>query len=106
MEFGHKVIQINPAWCPSMIFGHHDCFCANISSLLVQGSNFGIQKRDLGPKNDGHYNDQDPKLMFFGDTLIETIYICNMKKIGDLLQFHIGTLYQKIGLKVFINSHT
>ena len=74
MEFGHKVIQINPAWCPNMIFGHHGFFCAKVSSLLVQGSKFGIQRGDFGPKNDGplcsnHY-DQDPKLMFFCDTLI------------------------------------
>ena len=29
-----------------------------------------------------------------------------MKKIGDLLQFHIGTLYQKTGLNLFFDlSH-
>ena len=74
MEFSHKVIQINPAQCQNMIFGHRGCICAKVSSLLVKGSKFGVQKGHFGPKIDGplrsNHNDQDPKLMFFCDTLI------------------------------------
>ena len=38
--------------------------------------------------------------MFFFDTLIRTVQKCNMKKIGDFLQFHLCKLSQKTGLKV------
>ena len=58
---------------------------------------FGVQKGDFDPKKDAlmhrNHGDWDPKLMFFFDTLIRTIKKSNMKKIGDLLQFHVRTYW-------------
>ena len=77
MEFGHKVIHINPARCQNMIFGHCGCIWAKVSSLLVKGSKFGVQKGDFGPKKGAllfhNHGKGDPKVMFFCHTLVWTL---------------------------------
>ena len=64
---------MNPAWNPNIISGHHGLIYAKLSSYMIQGSKFGVQKDDLGLKEDApllsNHGNQDPKSMFFCDTM-------------------------------------
>ena len=64
---------MNPSWNPNIISGHHGLVYAKLSSHMIQGSKFWVQKGDLDPKKvllHSNHGDQDPRLMFFCDTMI------------------------------------
>ena len=73
-SFAIKWSKMNPSWNPNIISGHHGLVYAKLSSHMIQGSKFGVQKGDFDPKKDvllhSNHGDQDPRLMFFCDTMI------------------------------------